>query len=345
MLALSGPGELIDSVPYLLGFHPSDSVVLVGLRLGPTGRARVGISARVDLADLAVDGAILDRCIEALARSQASRAVVLVYDGETDRIPAELAGWLPWRSVIDDIGDRLADAGLALHDAVLVGGARWWSYLCRDPACCPVDGTPRHAPDSPAAAAAVYAGLGALPSRSALEALLEPEPSAGDPRRRELIEAAERADVEATLDGRGDALRRSAVRALFAAARAHTADRPAPARLPDAQLARFASALRTTAVRDACWMAVDAGRLPDSDLWRTLARRLPAPYDAAPLILLGWQEWRAGNGVMAGMAAARARASDPDCTAAQLLLDALAHGLDPGRTPRLRGRSARRRAR
>ena len=71
-----------------------------------------------------------------------------------------------------------------------------------------------------------------------------------------------------------------------------------------------------------------------------MARRLPGPYDAAPLFLFGWASWRAGNGALAGIAAERAVTSDPAYSAADLLLAALSRGLDPRRLPRLRARSA-----
>jgi hypothetical protein len=101
-------------------------------------------------------------------------------------------------------------------------------------------------------------------------------------------------------------------------------------------VARLAAGLADIAVRDSVWLAVDQRRLDGRALWRELARRAPEPYDAAALFLFGWAEWRAGNGVLAGIAAERALASDPGYTAAELLLGALRQGLDPRRTPRLR---------
>jgi len=90
------------------------------------------------------------------------------------------------------------------------------------------------------------------------------------------------------------------------------------------------------AFQDETSRGVDQGRLDGRALWRELARRLPPPYDAAPLFLYGWASWRDGRGPLAGIAAERALASDPDYTAAELLLGALQQGLDPHRTPRLR---------
>ena len=43
---ISGPAELLQAVPYLLGFHPADSLVLVGLHGG-----RLVVTARMDLVD------------------------------------------------------------------------------------------------------------------------------------------------------------------------------------------------------------------------------------------------------------------------------------------------------
>lgn len=338
VLALSGPSELIDSVPYLLGFHPRDSLVLVGLGSTPAGRDRVGVSARVDLADLAVDAGIVRRCAAALGRSGAHSAVVLVYDSEAAAAPA-----LPWSAIVEEVGAALELERLSLRDALLVGDTRWWSYLCSDPACCPAEGSPRQGPGSATAATAAYAGLSALPGREGIEALLDQDPPEALERMAVLLEVAEAAELEAVLTGRQQAHRRSATRALFAAARAQDLNplrrgapgqaQPAPT---DEQAARLAVALGDLSVRDACWLAAEGGRLPATGLWRMLARRLPAPYDAQPLFLLGWQEWRAGNGALAGIAASRALASDPGCSAARLLLDALAHGLDPRSAPRLR---------
>jgi hypothetical protein len=93
-------------------------------------------------------------------------------------------------------------------------------------------------------------------------------------------------------------------------------------------------------MRDAIWLGIDGHRIDGRPLWRQLARRLPEPYDAAPLFLFGWASWRAGDGALAGIAAERAVDSDPSYTAADLLLAALTRAADPRRMPRLRSRRA-----
>ena len=106
--------------------------------------------------------------------------------------------------------------------------------------------------------------------------------------------------------------------------------------VPDEDVCRFAVALVDTPIRDAVWLATERRQLDGRALWREIARRVPQPYDAAPLFLYGWVCWRDGNGVLAALAAERALASDPGYRAADLLLGAVRHGLDPRRTPRLR---------
>jgi hypothetical protein len=66
-----------------------------------------------------------------------------------------------------------------------------------------------------------------------------------------------------------------------------------------------------------------------------LHARLPAPYDAAPLFLFGWAQWRAGNATLATMAAERVLDSQPGYSAAALLLTAAQRGLDPRTVPAL----------
>ena len=47
VLRMRDPGELCAALPYLIGFHPRDSLVVVAFG-GPSGR-RVGLTQRVDL--------------------------------------------------------------------------------------------------------------------------------------------------------------------------------------------------------------------------------------------------------------------------------------------------------
>ena len=322
---ITGPGELLQAVPYLLGFHPVLSLVLVGMHDG-----MLVVTARLDLLDTA-DPAVIGHTIDVMVRGGSTSVVAAVYDDEA--LPGRL-GEVPYAGLVDDVLSAADKAGCDLVDALLMGRGRWRSLLCTAPDCCPPEGHEVPGEPSAFAAAATYEGVVALPDRAALEALLDPLPPSARDRLASAVEQAEHAGVAAALDGHARRFERSVKRALFAAARESI--EPGWTGVDEVAAARFGAALSGIAVRDAVWMAVDDGRLDGRPLWRDLARRLPPPYDAAPLFLFGWAAWRSGDGTLAGIAAERAVSSDPGYSAADLLLAALARGVDPRRLPKLR---------
>src|SRR5436190_4547726 len=165
-LRLSGPPDIVLAVPYLLGFHPEDSLVLVGL----TGeRQRVGLHMRVDLGQVRDEPAALKHLSTTLARSGADGAVAVLY-------PSQGAEGLPDVGLIDDLRLALEDERLQLLDALCVRDGRWWSYDCCTDSCCPADGTEITDPSSSRmAAAATFAGIPApKASREDVVASLRP---------------------------------------------------------------------------------------------------------------------------------------------------------------------------
>ncbi|SDJ19074.1 protein of unknown function [Frankineae bacterium MT45] len=332
-LTIRGAGDLIEAIPYLLGFHPTASLVIIGLQ-----GSHVALTARLDLAGLAPHDGV-DPLVTVLRNSGSERAVAAIYDDGPAR-PTEMD--LAWRLEIDMLRDALAGDGVELVDAVLVSEGRFYSYFCDGSDCCPSAGRPVPGERSAAAATATYAGLVAHNSREDLLRIIDP---ASDVEREALepaIAAAENRAVDAALRGHEARHIRAEKRALFAAARACDQELFAATTLPgsDAAVGRYVAALTNIHIRDALWVAIDARRIDGSGLWRDLAQRAPAPYDAAPLFLFAWALWRSGNGTLSRIAAERALASDPGYSAARLLLSALDHGLDPRRTPRLRGGSS-----
>ncbi|MFD6714423.1 hypothetical protein AMK25_26430 [Micromonospora sp. TSRI0369] len=158
-LSVRSPADMVAAVPYLLGFHPADSVVVVAVR----GR-RVVFAARGDLpAPGANPGPAARHLAQVVARQDADAATVVGY-GPATRVTG----------AVDAIGDALTAAGLVVLDALRVTDGRWWSYLCAEPSCCPPEGTPYDPAASQVSAAAVFAGQVALPDRAALAAQVSP---------------------------------------------------------------------------------------------------------------------------------------------------------------------------
>ncbi len=159
-----GPADLLTAVPYLLGFHPHESLVIIGLN-----DKRVIVTARLDLTDLpdaldVTDSRVLADTMAAIERGEATAIVGAVFTDDAT----------PNDAVARQLADQARTAGLDLLDTLRVTHGRWRSLSCPDTSCCPPEGTPMPATPSVLDAAATYAGLTALPSRDALAAIFTP---------------------------------------------------------------------------------------------------------------------------------------------------------------------------
>jgi hypothetical protein len=158
-IRLRSCADLLAGVPYLLGFHPTDSIVAVALRRGV-----IAFAARGDLPGPALPaGAVAARFVALLVRERAD-AVLLIGYGAAARVTA----------AVDALRDALGGTRLQVVDALRVEDGRYWSYVCADPSCCPPSGTPFDATTAPAAAAAVFAGQVALADRAAVVRQIAP---------------------------------------------------------------------------------------------------------------------------------------------------------------------------
>jgi hypothetical protein len=342
MLRLRSLTELLEAIPYLLGFHPTESLVVVMLH---GACARVGTTMRYDLPR--IGAAALASDVAAYTSLHRADAAVLVVYAERPHVADGLPEW----TLVSQIRDALTRANVKVADSLYVSGSRWWSYLCLDPQCCPADGRPLPSPGAPSsrvAEAAASNGLAALPDRASLARMLDPVAGSARASMERALAKAEEAFVETVVAAGGTEAWRTAMGGRIQ----HIADRmlgadggPGSALLTDEESAEILVALSDAPIRDACWRRVERGRSGDHlALWSQLVRRALPPYDAAPLFLLAWVAWRRGDGALARIAAERALLSDADYRAAQLLLDVLNSGIDPRRLPSLTCGRRRRRA-
>lgn len=329
-IRISSPGDLIETVPYLIGFHPSESLVLVGFAGTPAGRGQlVTVTMRVDLPLDPLDEDLLVPLAEAFESSATEAVVAIALTRHLDGDPRDLPRLA---SLADDLQRDLRGMDLEVLDVLVANETHWWSLCCEHPECCPAEGTPRRLDDSTIAAAATYAGLVALPDRQSLAQTLAGCPAEQRAALEPELAAAEDRVTEAVLCNGLGRLQRGETAALLRTARDLSGRQRG---LTTAELARFAVALTDVDVRDAFWMAIDNRSLNADAFLHDLHTRVPAPYDAAPLFLYGWSQWRLGNGTLATMAAELALDSDPGYSAATLLIGAVLRGLDPRTTPYL----------
>jgi hypothetical protein len=305
-------------VPYLLGFHPSDSVVVVAMR-----KRRLVFAARADLPPAGappkeVTGAV--GYLAAMVAHQDAGAATVIGYGPADSVDA----------VMPLVRDALRGRGIEITELLRACEGRFWSYLCDNPECCPPEGTPYDPATSPVAAAATYAGQIALPDRTALVRQVAP---IGGLTRESMRQATLRAEhrLSALLDESepDDLLGRRALTMAGAAAvttvldRARSGDRPS-----DDEVAWLTLLLAHVDIRDSAWRQVSADDWQVA-LWRDVVRRAEPDLVPAPASLLAFAAWRVGHGALANVALDRALREDPAYSLALLLRQVVDGGVPP----------------
>ena len=350
-VTLRTPAELADALPYLLGFHPTDSIVMVALhgrhsRFG--GRLRLGIPADpLEWPEVATE---LAECLVRGSEQRGGRPDSIVVflcpePAEGERPAQTMERMRPLAQLL-----RVACGALDVPviEALCVSDGRWWSYTCADTGCgCPPDGAEiSSSGDSVMAAAAVYAGIRVRGSLREMEARFAPPATATSAVQEQALDAAAAELVPRMLGGDEDAVETVRSETLALAEAALKRFREAPPEedglrgdagddmlLDDAEAAAIILGLQDRVTRDhaAEWMEPPHTE-PALRLWRALARRCVRSFEdhaAAPLTLAGWVAWSAGDEPTARVAFGRALALDPDYTFARLLHAALNNGLDP----------------
>ena len=177
-LRITGPEDILGFIPHSLGYWPARSLVAMTVQ----GK-RLGATLRVDLpggggspdwsGTLGPDGFARSVASYLTADADADGSLLALFT-ETDGDGA------PWAELLAALEDTLADAGIPVRDAWLIGADYWRNAYCLDPSCCAPPGRPvEEITNSRLNAEMVYRGstVGAAPGA----ALLTPPPGPPDP--------------------------------------------------------------------------------------------------------------------------------------------------------------------
>ncbi len=302
--------DLIALVPYVLGFHPADSVVLM------TFGAAEPFHARVDLPTSPEDQAQVTTLLHDVVLNHAvSTVAVLVYSDDVEAAGDQA------RLLVE----TLTLEGVAVVDAIRVEDDAYFDAL--DPGD---SGTPYDVGTHPMALSRIVDGQVALDSREQLADTLV----GGDPDDAEAVcHAASRfADSSLRMIEKGlhpqvflhdEArwLRRVLGEALERRLEAHEAG-------------RVLVLLQRIDLRDVAWAQITPAQARGHvDLWRDLVRRAPRDLLAPTAALLAFACWLAGDGALAWCAIDRCREVDPDYSMAAELARLLENAVPPSTWP------------
>lgn len=307
VLRVREPGDILGVVPYLLGFHPSESLVVAFVR-----DRRIAVTARIDLAATADLEGLLDQ-LEPVSQQVGSRSVVMIgysADEGVRGLVRDLVDLVPWEVL----------------DALAVSGERWWSVCCDGdqgsgpgrPGCCPPEGRPYDVVSHPLAAEAVLAGISASATREEIAALAAPPPGADQDRLRRLAGAT----ADRLAGCRGRRRRHRMKRLVERVLQAGTAT--------EAEALELAVLARDVAVRDVAWALMTRRSAEQHvEVWRRVVAIAVSPYDPAPLGLLAIAGWLSGNGALLNCCIERLEQVDPDYSLLWLCRDISDQAIPP----------------
>jgi len=125
MTTLTSPHDLLAAIPFLIGYHPEDSLVVVSIK-----ENAVGMAMRIDYPVDIPEGAY-DLLASHLQRDSATGALLVAYV-PSDRSDGEV--------VLADASAALTRIDITTDESLLIQGGRYRSVLCQDPICCPAAG-------------------------------------------------------------------------------------------------------------------------------------------------------------------------------------------------------------
>ncbi len=347
---LRNPGELLAALPYLIGFHPRDSLLFIAFG-GSSGR-RIELTQRVDLPRADDAAAVCGALAANTLRVSPAGVAVVVVGGDRAVAGGVPSGGPPPLTGLAAVAEAILTArGVPVQSRTWAAGTdAGAAWACYDDCGCrgavPDEGT------TPFAATAVAAGLVARADREELERLVAPT-TPGRLRRRArmltraidtghdldaLCEALGTAGPDGVPTGTDGSPRRGCdAGAAGPTGRALVENALADAAagrlcLDDARVVALALALSDLEVRDAA-LARSAGVDADGaeHLWAALVREMPDPEAAEPAALRAACALLRGDGALAGIALDRAEQAWPGHRLTGLLRAVWAAGMPPER--------------
>ena len=313
---LTSPHDLLAAVPFMVGYHPKDSLVVMALR-----DAKVSMAMRVDFPDSESIASVSATVAGHLARELADEAIIVGYlpIDVTESDPLEIV-----RSII-------ALQGISVKECIVVRGGRFRSNLCADLECCPPEGNliPEIL-DSRVTAEQVAAGnplpyldldemkrsISALPIDKELVQLIqgiEEIDYAGDDVTAHQRDGANAINEMAIAFSKDQKIEDKSVVALVLV------------RLLDLQVRDYAMGMTTEETSDQLW-----------DMWRYLLRLAPKGYVAPVAVIFATMSYERGDGALAQRALDRAMEDAPGYQMAKLLRRTFAAGWPPSAFTQMR---------
>ena len=309
MTTLTSPHDLLAAVPFLIGYHPENSLVVIALN-----EETIGMAMRVDYPE-EVDPDQLDTLASHLIREDADSALIVAYVPDSVFDSEYLLG--PLR-------DAISMRGILIRETLEVRGERWRSTICGDEGCCPPEGNPMPSRDDSRVAAEQVAQGHPLPYENADDLRSSIARNGRDEELEAALDHIEGIDYEGEeviAHQREGALAVNDLLAEFAE-KGFSENRNLIAlvlvRLHDLTVRDYAMGICSEENIDTLWA-----------LWRWMMRIAPDGYVAPVATLFAVASYERGDGTLAQRALERTFDDDPKYPLARLLRRSFAAGWPP----------------
>lgn len=304
MTTVTSPIDLLAAVPFLIGYQPSDAIVMMELQ-----DESITMAIRVDFPESITEGEA-----SALAsKFEGSDGALLVFYIPESCEDAEL--------VIRPISEALMELNVPLKESIIIVGDRWRSLICVDESCCPIEGSPLpELNDSRITAEEISRGK-PLPFRDLAEMTRSLNPRIDEV----VVEMMTRIPA---IDYENDPIsqQRDGANAILDFLHDFQVDRICrDKRLIATVLVR----LRDLQVRDFALGTMDQESDLYFDAWRWLLTKAPAGFIAAPATLLAVAAYERGDGALANVALSKAKEDQPNYSLIALLEQLFRSGKPP----------------
>jgi hypothetical protein len=125
MTTLTSPHDLLTAIPFLIGFKPTESIILISLR-----NDAVNLAMRIDYPD-EISKLELANLSSHLLRNDSDAAIAVFY------LPSSAS---PSNPVLQKISEQLSKLPIQTKEFLVVQNGKWRSLLCRDDLCCTPEG-------------------------------------------------------------------------------------------------------------------------------------------------------------------------------------------------------------
>ena len=125
MTIVKTPHDLLAAVPFLIGYHPSDSLVMISVKSDA-----LEMAMRIDFPINPPAGAY-QLLASHLQRDNAEAALIMAYEPSDNDSGEE---------VLTNIAAAVSELDIPIRELMLVRDGRWRSMLCDDLSCCPQEG-------------------------------------------------------------------------------------------------------------------------------------------------------------------------------------------------------------